>query len=255
MTTLKCIFWPGVFVQSELEHVNSHDNNAMCEIIDKYNNYDNASKHLRKNINNYTFKKYYIKSITEAIITHSKAPCTINILKILIDKYGFVPDDEFKLAMYKMSYEMFILFLEYFEITKSIDIVQHIIYNECRNGNLDNVKQLLNMEYNINDLIVKDYNTNAIYATINWNRYHVMEYLLDAGLNFKIYEEEILKQCILNGDMKMFLLFIKYGADVNVLNNKNNMVSSNTQEFYNLLSEYGLSLFVILGLMYQYDHD
>lgn len=239
---------------SEIEHI--YIDNDIRKFIDKYNNYDNANIHLKPCVNHDIFNMYYIRSLAEYTI-NCKLHNSINFMKILIDEYDFVPDEDFRFIMRRMTFEMFKLFYNYFEITKSIDIVQSIFFEECRIENLDNVKHIINIGYDINDLnIIKayigseyEYNNTAIHQVLVCNQYQIMEYLLEIGINYKIHEVKILKHCILSKNTKMLTLFINHGANITVLNNKNNIPCNDTINIYNLLLSSNIDPLIICNLL------
>lgn len=245
------IFKTGNQFGSELQHIfESNYDDDIRKFIDKYNNYENAKIHLKPRVGRDTFTNYYIRSLAESIIYY-QVKNSVNFMKILIDVYGFVPDEEFKTVMYCMTFEMFLLFCDYFELTKNIDVILHIFQNQCYLGNIDNIKHIISMGYNINEIDdhVIEYYKTAIYVSIKWNQYNIMEYLLDLGINYKKYEENIFQQCISNSNLKMLMLFINYGADISVLNNKKNMPDPTSVNIYNLLSSFDFDPLIIIGLI------
>ena len=74
-------------------------------------------------------------------------------MDILIIEYGFVPNEGFlKRTIPIMTFDMFNVFYNNFDLS-SYGVETHNIFKwECADNKLDNVKAIVNMEYNINIL-------------------------------------------------------------------------------------------------------
>ena len=219
----------------------SNDGNELHNFMIKYNSINN---------------KKFNQAIAN-IFMHGCSPYNLfdtTLMKILINDYGFDLDDKF-MRDRCLSFELFMLFNEYFDLTKYIDVVRSVFKFQCEFNQWENIKKIIEMGYNVNDISINpEPNTNifqhsSIWYIIYYRQYHIMEYLLDRGYNFKIFEMEIMRMCIANLDYMMVTLFINYGASIKSLDKFKNKPSQNLINIYQLLESNGMDALKIINLL------
>ena len=250
MTEPICVFRRYSLMGCELSSIiRTNDIVAFHSFIEKYHNYENTTEHLEPNTDMTTYNKYFNQTIAENIICYPIS--NTDLMKILINNYQFIPENNFmKIFIPRMNFAMFKLFHDFFDVKKYVNQVHNIFIDACEQDHLDHIKQLLAMGFDINNLNkAKTYYHTGISHAISYRRYNIIEYLLDAGIDYKKYEADILKQCIEHRDMKMIIIFLNRGASIDILNTQSNMPTRNTMEIYHLLDSHNIELPIILNLM------
>ena len=247
------IFYAQSTVTRELHRIiDKNDVHGFHQLIEKFRSYENAFEHLSRD-HNYnitdktTYEIIYISVIATMIILYERQ--NVNLMTILFDDYQFMPNEDFLIDnIYYMSFKMFKLFYNRFDLTKYINEVHHIFVRECEN--IKHIQQLIDMGYDINNLNRSEYyNGTAISRMIRGQDYKQMEYLLDVGLEFKPYEMDILKHCIEICDMKMLAIFINRGANLSILNADTNMPTKECIDMHQLLTSNDINPLIILNLL------
>lgn len=247
---------PEVTKQKELNNIFINNNTqALHSFINKYNNYETVKEILCREMTIETYSQnfiHYIANINMSCYRHSSA----QLMKILIDEYGFVPKEKI-FNHIQMTFDMFVLFDNYFDMAKYKTGIRHALLDICWYGNLDNLKKFINMGYDVNELNANTYYVNTAYDYLNtvvhemikMDQCEMLEYLLSIDFNYKAYEHDILKECIINKNFKMLMIFVKYGADINILKTKIYMPSNDMVNIYDLLVSYDIHPLNIIGLV------
>ena len=162
-----------------------------------------------------------------------------NLMKILIESYGFKINQEFMdIVEDEMSADMFVLFHNYFVMTSYNTIACKIFNEACIWNELHNIKKIIDLGYNVNQLIK---NRKTRICRLIWDgHYATIEYLLSVGLDFKKYELDVVRTCIYSTNVNMLILFINYGADLEILNKLTHEKSQDIMKIYQILESYGI---------------
>lgn len=200
----------------------------------------------KHNITKEYYEKYVIKSLAAAIIISQYDE---TLMTTLIKDYEFVPDDEFMYwALEFMNEKIFFVLCNYIDIAKYQNYIHHVLKKVCSDSNLDAVKKICSMGFDVNVLNnTNDGYLGAALCSATHNPY-IVKYLLDAGVEFKKYEYDILNSCLARHNETLKLL-ITYGADINILKNSDKPMPEEYDEIYDLLESYGFDGRTILRLV------
>ena len=233
----------------------NNDENSFHNFMGKYDSYEDIKEFWDPQIDFPLgpFNKFFNNFVAEANISCEQSS-SIHLMKILINDYGFIPDEKFMTNIRNMEVDMLMLFHQLFDLSNYVHEVKYIFVRECHGGSSDKIKQILGIGYNINKLIGDEYFSSAIYKIVQFKRYHIMEYMLDSGFDLKIFEYNTLLHCVKKKDIKMLTILIKHGANMDVLNN-NNIETKSVTELYNFLVSYNIDQPIILKLISLTDPD
>ena len=187
------------------------------------------------------FRKKYIEEIASKFLTlHEK-----EFITILINDYGFIPDDNFMKYHLKNNYisvETLAVFHEIFEMKKYRKEICTMFYDMCAANYLDNIKKLLDLGYDLQDLYNetnKSPTQNAFFNAMKNYAYctNIWKFLLSQKIDFHEYEADLLHLCINRREMDCLQLLLNYGADIKSLQNYKIEVAPEIVEMTNLLSQ------------------